>query len=196
MLNHVQSLTSSRHRPVRATCPSHAHRRLQQGLGNPTKSVVHVSTWLVFYCLVPDNGIAPIDLLASYDVNGQVTAIEELVAQGADMQIVLRLLCLASILTGGIKAKTLENLKREILQVGLGTCPMHSSVANHVLNSRLLSTGIWIQSPPASTHPRVSPSGRTTTKPTTGFRLCSPLRRKQVPIRIPPQVAASSHRRP
>lgn len=34
------------------------------------------------------------------------------------MQIVLRLLCLASILTGGIKAKTLENLKREILQVG------------------------------------------------------------------------------
>ena len=33
------------------------------------------------------------------------------------MQIVLRLLCLASIVTGGIKAKTLENIKREILQV-------------------------------------------------------------------------------
>jgi hypothetical protein len=46
-----------------------------------------------------------------------VAAIEELIAQGADMQIVVRLLCLASITAGGIKAKTLENLKREILQV-------------------------------------------------------------------------------
>ena len=35
------------------------------------------------------------------------------------MHIVLRLLCLASIITGGIKAKTLENIKREVLQVSL-----------------------------------------------------------------------------
>ncbi len=60
-----------------------------------------------------------IDLLASYDTNGQISAIEELIAEGADLQVVLRLLCLASIITGGIKAKTLENIKREILQVGL-----------------------------------------------------------------------------
>lgn len=58
-----------------------------------------------------------VDLLASYDVNGQISAIEDLISQGADMQIVLRLLCLASIITGGIKAKTLENIKRELLQV-------------------------------------------------------------------------------
>jgi DNA-binding FrmR family transcriptional regulator len=57
------------------------------------------------------------DLLASYDVTGQITAIEEMIAQGADMQIVLRLLCLASITAGGIKAKSLENMKREVLQV-------------------------------------------------------------------------------
>ena len=57
------------------------------------------------------------DLLALYDVNGQIGAIEDLIAQGADMQVVLRLMCLASIITGGIKAKTLENLKREVLQV-------------------------------------------------------------------------------
>jgi len=56
------------------------------------------------------------NLLASYDVNGQISAIEELIAQEADMQTVLRLLCLASIVTGGIKTKTLENIKREILQ--------------------------------------------------------------------------------
>ncbi|KAI9057769.1 Sec1-like protein [Trametes sanguinea] len=57
------------------------------------------------------------NLLALYDVNAQITAIEDLIAQGADMRTVLRLLCLASIVLGGVKAKSLENLKREILQV-------------------------------------------------------------------------------
>ena len=33
------------------------------------------------------------------------------------MQTVVRLLCLASITNGGIKAKALENVKREFLQV-------------------------------------------------------------------------------
>jgi hypothetical protein len=65
--------------------------------------------------LIPNISVK--DLLASYDVAGQITAIEELIAQGADMQIVLRLLCLASITAGGIKSKSLENIKREILQV-------------------------------------------------------------------------------
>lgn len=59
------------------------------------------------------------DLLASYDVPGQITAIEDLLAQGADMQIVVRLLCLASITAGGIKSKALDNIKREILQVSI-----------------------------------------------------------------------------
>ncbi|KAI0660674.1 Sec1-like protein [Cubamyces menziesii] len=56
------------------------------------------------------------NLLALYDVNAQLTAIEELIAQGADMRTVLRLLCLASIILGGVKAKSLENIKREVLQ--------------------------------------------------------------------------------
>lgn len=59
----------------------------------------------------------PVDLLASYEVTTQINAIEELIAQGAEMQIVLRLLCLASLTTGGIKTKNLESIKREILQV-------------------------------------------------------------------------------
>ena len=46
-----------------------------------------------------------------------MSAVEEMIGRGADMQIVLRLLCLASITAGGIKAKTFENLKREFLQV-------------------------------------------------------------------------------
>lgn len=57
------------------------------------------------------------DLLASYNVSEQITAIEDMIAQGADMQTVLRLLCLASITGGGIKTKALENIKREVLQV-------------------------------------------------------------------------------
>jgi hypothetical protein len=40
-----------------------------------------------------------------------------MIAQGADRQSVARLLVLASICGGGIKAESLENLKREILQV-------------------------------------------------------------------------------
>ncbi|EJD52391.1 ATP binding protein [Auricularia subglabra TFB-10046 SS5] len=56
------------------------------------------------------------NLLALYDVNAQVSAIEDLVAQGVDITIVLRLLCLASLVAPGIKPKVLEGLKREILQ--------------------------------------------------------------------------------
>ncbi|KAL4070498.1 Sec1-like protein [Scleroderma citrinum] len=56
------------------------------------------------------------NLLASYESSAQVTAIEEMIAQGADMQTVARLLCLASITIGGIKTRALESVKREFLQ--------------------------------------------------------------------------------
>ncbi|KAJ7805145.1 Sec1-like protein [Mycena olivaceomarginata] len=65
------------------------------------------------------------NLLASYEIPAQVTAIEDLIAQGADMQTVLRLL------SGGIKAKNLENLKREILQAyGYNYLPLLLSLAS------------------------------------------------------------------
>lgn len=57
------------------------------------------------------------DLLSSYDTPSQLTAIDDLIAQGADQRVVLRLMCLASLTAGGIKTKILENLKREVLQV-------------------------------------------------------------------------------
>ena len=60
---------------------------------------------------------ATLDLLASYNVSSQLSLIEDMIAQGADRQTVLRLLVLASICGGGVKAKSLENLKREVLQV-------------------------------------------------------------------------------
>lgn len=49
-----------------------------------------------------------------------------MIAQGAEMHAVLRLLCIASIVAGGIKSKVLDNIKRELLQVG-NAC---SSAAN------------------------------------------------------------------
>ncbi|KAH9004143.1 Sec1-like protein [Lactarius hatsudake] len=70
------------------------------------------------------------NLLASYDVPGQITAVEDLIAQGADIQLVVRLLCLASITAGGIKGKTLENIKKELLQAyGYSYLPLLLSLA-------------------------------------------------------------------
>ncbi|KAF8910066.1 Sec1-like protein [Gymnopilus junonius] len=70
------------------------------------------------------------NLLASYEVTTQLNAIEDLIAQGADMQVVLRLLCLASLTAGGVKAKNLENIKREILQAyGYEYLPLLLSLA-------------------------------------------------------------------
>jgi len=69
-------------------------------------------------------------LLASYDVPGQITAVEDLIAQGAEMQVVIRLLCLASITAGGIKSKTLESIKKEFLQAyGYSYLPLLLSLA-------------------------------------------------------------------
>jgi len=70
------------------------------------------------YIFELSNSFIILDLLASYDVPGQITAVEDLIAQGAEMQVVIRLLCLASITAGGIKGKVLENIKKEVLQVG------------------------------------------------------------------------------
>ncbi|KAI0778775.1 Sec1-like protein [Trametes elegans] len=70
------------------------------------------------------------NLLALYDVNAQIAAIEDMIAQGADMRTVLRLLCLASIVLGGVKAKTLENMKREVVQTyGYNYLPLLLSLA-------------------------------------------------------------------
>ena len=62
--------------------------------------------------------VVTLDLLASYNISSQLNSLEEMIAQGADRQTIVRLLVLASICGGGVKAKSLENLKREVLQVG------------------------------------------------------------------------------
>lgn len=68
-----------------------------------------------------------IDLLASYDLNGQLSALEDLIAQGADKRMVLRMLILANLTFGGIKTKPLENIKKEVLQVRPRFAVLHTS---------------------------------------------------------------------
>ncbi|KAG5643134.1 hypothetical protein DXG03_001524 [Asterophora parasitica] len=89
------------------------------------------------------------NLLASYEVSAQVTAIEEMIAQGSDMQVVLRLLCLASITSGGIKAKSLDNIKRELLQAyGYNYLPLLLSLASPSL-ALLLPNPLPTTAPPS-----------------------------------------------
>lgn len=70
-------------------------------------------------CRCHHNVVYLADLLQGYETSAQITAIEELVAQHAPVDLVLRLLCLVNLTAGGVKVKILENLKREILQVGV-----------------------------------------------------------------------------
>ncbi|KAG8819052.1 hypothetical protein FRC18_012211 [Serendipita sp. 400] len=50
------------------------------------------------------------------DVNFALTHLEDLVAEGADRRTILRMMVLASVVSGGIKVKQLESLKRVFLQ--------------------------------------------------------------------------------
>lgn len=81
------------------------------------------------------------DLLASYEPNAQISAIEEMIAQGAPLNVVVRLLCLASITTGAIKTKTLDNIKREILQVSGPWCILNDTFMDSA-DGRCI--GIWL----------------------------------------------------
>ncbi|KAF8314011.1 Sec1-like protein [Clavulina sp. PMI_390] len=78
------------------------------------------------------------NLLEGYEIPAQLSEIEDLIAQGAPIQLVLRLLCLVNVTTGGIKAKTLDNLKREFLQTyGYAYVPFLLSLASTSLITSL-----------------------------------------------------------
>lgn len=55
--------------------------------------------------------------MAGVDSNSEVDYIEELIDKQEPIVKVLRVLCLMSLVQGGIKAKVLEHFKREIIQV-------------------------------------------------------------------------------
>ncbi|KAL0582013.1 Vacuolar protein-sorting-associated protein 33 [Marasmius crinis-equi] len=90
------------------------------------------------------------NLLASYNLSEQLTAIEDLIAQGAEMETVVRLVCLASIVMGGIKTKVLESIKREILQAyGYNFLPLLLSLSTP-------SLPILLSNPPPASPPELA----------------------------------------
>jgi vacuolar protein sorting-associated protein 33A len=58
-----------------------------------------------------------IDLVAGIEVNNQETGIRELINQEAPIEMVIRLLVIYNLISGGLRPKVLDELKREILQV-------------------------------------------------------------------------------
>jgi hypothetical protein len=76
------------------------------------------------------------NIIAGLDLNGQLSSIEDLILAEAPIFIVLRLLCLLSVVGGGIKPKNLEYLKREILQ----TYGYDKITLLHMLNKTQLLT--------------------------------------------------------
>ncbi|KAG1774000.1 Sec1-like protein [Suillus placidus] len=77
------------------------------------------------------------------------SAIEDMIAHGASMQTIVRLLCLASITSGGIKAKSLDSVKRELLQAyGYNYLPLLLSLAAPLL-AILLPNPLPISAAPA-----------------------------------------------
>ncbi|GAA6009557.1 hypothetical protein JCM11491_003604 [Sporobolomyces phaffii] len=80
------------------------------------------------------------NLVAGLDLAAQEASIRDLINQEAPLLTVLRLLCLYSLITGGLKPKVYEDLKREILQT-YGHChlPLLISLARLSLFSRPLA---------------------------------------------------------
>jgi len=128
-----------------------------------------------------------LDLLASYNAANQITSIEDMIAQGAEMQTVVRLLCLASITSGGIKTKILERIKRDFLQVRVRSSRLS-------LDPNIYRSDIRVQpsTSPSITH---SPSPLyTPAQPPSesdAIRAC----RLEVPLRLLTQVASIVDRR-
>lgn len=67
----------------------------------------------------------PADLIAGVDLPKQEEAIRELINRAAALKTILRLLCLYSVITGGLKPKVLEEFKRDVLQVSAGAVPLN-----------------------------------------------------------------------
>ena len=74
-------------------------------------------SWVLETVVRPANPfICRTDLVAGIDLSVQENSIMTLIYQEASLRVVLRLLCLYSLVSGGIKPKRLEEIKRELLQ--------------------------------------------------------------------------------
>ncbi|KAI5479038.1 ATP binding protein [Pseudohyphozyma bogoriensis] len=81
------------------------------------------------------------NMIAGVDLPTQENSIRELINQEVPLKTVLRLLCIYSIIAGGIKPKVLEEFKRDILQTyGFHHLPLLLSLTNLSLLTRSITT--------------------------------------------------------
>lgn len=64
----------------------------------------------------------PTDLIAGVDLATQENSIRDLINLEAPVRSVLRLLCVYSLVSGGLKQKVLEEFKRDLLQASPRLC--------------------------------------------------------------------------
>lgn len=64
----------------------------------------------------------PTDLIAGVDLATQENSIRDLINLEAPVRSVLRLLCMYSLVSGGLKQKVLEEFKRDLLQASPRLC--------------------------------------------------------------------------
>ncbi|GAA5837209.1 hypothetical protein JCM3766R1_002160 [Sporobolomyces carnicolor] len=82
------------------------------------------------------------NLVAGLDLAAQEASIRELINEEAPLLTVLRLVCLLSVISGGLKPKVVDELKREILQTyGHAHLPLLVSLTRLGLLSRPSPTG-------------------------------------------------------
>lgn len=118
---------------------------------------VQQSTSLVLAQLSPPaHDSRPPDLIAGVDLAAQENSIRDLLNQEAPLRTVLRLLCLYSVISGGLKPKIIEEFKRDILQVRLlrftaAPSELTSPRADIRLSSRPSAT---LSAEPVPHHPR------------------------------------------
>jgi len=112
-------LDARRHEPDGADHGAHGHGRVQHGPRGAAECVLSLLSASSPRRGGPAHEPLPsrTDLVAGVDLATQENSIRDLINQEAPLKTVLRLLCLYSIVSGGIKQKTLEEFKRDVLQV-------------------------------------------------------------------------------
>lgn len=82
-----------------------------------------------------------VDVIAGLDLATQEQGIRDLINNGASLKVVLRLLCLLSLVQGGYKPKVFEDLEREVLQsYGYAYLPLLINLNHLGLLSKSLSS--------------------------------------------------------
>lgn len=119
---------------------AHGSLRLHTGL---TERIMEFTTQEIFNASLEIQQ----NIVAGVDLNDQLSNIEDLLLAQAPMLTVIRLLCLFSVVSGGIKPKNLEYLKREIVQTyGYEYIPLLDMLAK---------TGLMTRATPSSTRSSV-----------------------------------------